>query len=167
MSKSATKELTTIEHPIDKTTGKVDLAIALEMRLKKGKTFQEIADFFHVSPQAVHQRLRDFMTVIQSPEALQAFQNSKQDILSAVEFKLVSQLLDADKLKGASINNIAYALQNVFNMNRLEQDKSTSNVAHALRFEVIEHDKDQGQEQEQWTGAREQVDHNIWDYHRP
>ena len=127
---------------VDKSTGRVDVAIALELRLKKGKTIQEIADHFGVCKQAVSQRLRAFMGILQTPDALKAYQNSKTDILSAVELKLVSQLLDGDKLKDASLNNVAYALQNVFNMNRLEQDKSTSNIALALKFEVIEQDQE-------------------------
>ena len=123
---------------VDSSTGRVDIAIALEMRLKKGMTIEDIAKHFNVSKQAVSQRLRAFIGILQSPEALKAYQNAKTDILSAVELKLVSSLLDADKIKDASLNNVAYALQNVFNMNRLEQDKSTVNLAHALKFEVIE-----------------------------
>lgn len=149
MSKTATQELIPVNNTPDKSTNKIDIAVALEMRLKKGMTFQAIADHFKCHKSAVHQRLRNFLTILQSPEALKAFQNSKQDILSAVEFKLISQLLDANKLKDASVNNIAYALQNVFNMNRLEKGESTANIAHALRFEVIEHDKDDDQEQDQ------------------
>ena len=128
---------------LSKSSGKVDIAIALEMRFKKGKTLQEIADHFGVTTSAVSQRLKNFMTILQDPEALKAWTNTKTEILSAVEIKLVSQLLNADKLKGASLNNVAYALQNVFNMNRLEQDKSTANIAHALRFEVLKPEDEQ------------------------
>lgn len=111
----------------------IDVTKALKLRLEKGLSYDEIGKIFGVTGQAVYQRLNSFKKYIDNPEIIQAFNENKVNILTVVEQELVSNLLAPDKVKKASLNNIAYALQNVSNINRLEQGKSTSNVnIHSL-----------------------------------
>lgn len=111
----------------------IDVGKALKMRIEKCMTYPEISKVFGVSESAVKERLRPFIKYINDPESTKAFCESKSSILSVLEQELVANLLAPDKLEKASINNLAYALQNVSNINRLEQGKSTSNVnIHSL-----------------------------------
>lgn len=125
---------------IDKTTGRVDLAIALDKYYNKGWTFEEIGNLFGVSKQAVAQRMRKFISILQSPDSIKAFRDAKPQILDSIELKLLSQLVDDDKLKDASTNNIAYALKQVHEMGRLEKDLSTANIAEHMTFNVVSPD---------------------------
>jgi predicted DNA-binding protein YlxM (UPF0122 family) len=141
---NALKLLKQAENPTkrepNKVTRKIDVALALDMRLRKGMTFQAIADYFGVNKGSVFQSLKRFLHVIQSPEAVQAFNKSKSQVLDAVELELLSQLVNTNKLKDASTNNIAYALKEVHNMNRLEKDLSTSNISQGIKVMVVGHD---------------------------
>jgi hypothetical protein len=46
-----------------------------------------------------------------------------------MEWTLLRDMVDSDKRKRASLNNVAYAFQNIHNARRLESNQSTSNVA--------------------------------------
>ena len=108
---------------------KVDLAKALKLRFKKGWTFQMIADHFQVKKQTIHNLLYKYSKMLATPAELEGYDNSRADILNGVEWKLIEKLLDTDKLKKASLNNVAYAFQAITTARRLESGKSTANVA--------------------------------------
>lgn len=127
---------------------KIDVARALKLRLKNGLSFDEIALHFSCSRQAVHQALRRFLHVLDHPEAIKAFEDSKAALLTVVEMKLLESLVDKDKLSKASLNNVAYAYDQIHKANRLEQDLSTSNIAEKLIFTVI-HQSDDSEDQAQ------------------
>lgn len=114
---------------LDKPVDKIDVEKALKMRLKNGLTFQEIADHFGVSRQAIHQRLSRFIDILGDADTIKAYEEHKPSLLSAVENKLLQQLIDGDKLEKASLNNAAYAFNTIYQCNRLERGKSTENVS--------------------------------------
>ena len=107
---------------------RVDAVKALRLRMNKGMSFQEIGTQLGVSAQAVQQRLKKLKPLISDPEINQAYESNKAQLLSEVESQLLVQLVDSDKLKDASLNNIAYSFAQVSNFNRLAQDKSTQNL---------------------------------------
>lgn len=47
--------------------------------------------------------------------------------MSAAEEQLIASLLDPDKIAKASLNNVAYAFQQIHTARRLEEGKSTEN----------------------------------------
>jgi predicted DNA-binding protein YlxM (UPF0122 family) len=102
--------------PVKKKVNRVNKGEALELYFCKNKTMQEIADHFGVDISAVSRAIRGFLTVLDNPESIQAYRKSKANILTSVEMKLVSALVNSDKLKDASLNNVAYALQQVSNI---------------------------------------------------
>ena len=135
-----------LTHPPNTQPNRINIGVALEMRLKQGKTVREIAQHFGVSCPAVYMRMRDFRKLLDSPQAIQAYESVRSNLLTAVELKLIQELLTDGKLKDASANNLAYALTQVTNMRRLNDDKSTVNIAHKLEFRVVGHE-DEGEEQ--------------------
>ena len=48
--------------------------------------------------------------------------------MNGVELKMLENLADDGRLKKASVNNLAYAFQNLHNARRLESGQSTANV---------------------------------------
>lgn len=117
---------------------KLDLSDALKLRLTKHWTYQEIGAKYDMSKQAVHDALKPFHDLIQDPEAIQAYQANKAQILTSIEMELAKQLLDVDKLKAASLNNLAYSFQGVYNAGRLERGASTQNISIAGRFMMLQ-----------------------------
>lgn len=105
---------------------KIDVSEALKLRLQKNWTYQEIGDKYNCTKQAVHDALKPFTALIQSPEAIQAYQDNKAQILTSVEMELVKNLLDPAKLKDASLNNTAYSFNTVHAAGRLERNQSSS-----------------------------------------
>ncbi len=107
---------------------KVNIAEALKLRLVNKLSYQTIADRYGVSKPAVFQALKRFLNILAEPDELEAYKNYKVDLLSSVELKLLERLVNDDVMEKASLNNIAYAFQNLFNANRLEAGKSTGNI---------------------------------------
>ena len=110
--------------------GRIDVLKALELRTKKGLTYPEIAKYMGVTKQAVHAALKRFNTLLMQPGELDAFRGAKADLLESAEARLLNEVIDPDKMRKASINNVAYALGQVSNIARLEKGLSTSNVAY-------------------------------------
>ena len=133
-----------------KVVAHIDKAKALELYLKKGMTYEEIGKYFGVCRQAVHNSLKKFKDVIQSKGEISAMRANKAEILDSVELTLINDMMDKDKRKNASLNNVAYALQNVSNMNRLEKGQSTANIQYvdmSATLEEIRREREQLQEQ--------------------
>ncbi len=110
--------------------GRIDVTKALEMRLKRGMTYTEIADYFGVAKQSAHRALKRFSKLIMERGELEAFRTSKADVLEGVEAQLLIDLADPVRREKASLNNVAYALGQVSTLTRLEKGQSTSNVAY-------------------------------------
>lgn len=116
---------TTITEEID---GKIDLTEAFKLRYKHGLSYQQIADRFQVSKQAVHQRLVKISEFLPDKEEIEVYRQLKTEMLDALEYKVYTKMLDENKLKDASFNNLAYGFQQICTQNRLEKGLSTSNV---------------------------------------
>jgi len=117
---------------------KVDVAKALELRVKKGLSFKEISRYFDCSLQAVEQSLSKFTKLLKDDLNIETYKINKADILSSMELTLINDLADEGKRDKASLNNIAYALKEVNNMNRLEQGQATHNVQYADLSDSLE-----------------------------
>lgn len=108
-----------------------DTAKAFELRLK-GLTYEAIGAALcpeqPYTPQTVQGHLHRFQKFIQDPDSARTYEEHRPKILNALEFELVASLADEDALSKASLNNRAYALQQVSNLRRLESGQSTQNL---------------------------------------
>ena len=132
--KKKNSKSTKIVENIDRS---IDVERALKLRIKNRLSFSEIGEQLGVTKQAVQQRLRAFTSYIQDPDIIAAYDSSKPEILSSIEMNLAKLLLDAQKQKGASLNNVAYALGQVHGINRLERNLSTNNSVN-LNVEITD-----------------------------
>jgi len=112
--------------PVNKSFGKIDVSKALKLRIKNHLTYEEIAAHFGCSRQAIYEKLKTFVKYVENPEAIQAFEDNKAEILSSVEQVMISKILDEDKLQKASLNNVAYAFTQIHTANRLQRGQATS-----------------------------------------
>ena len=108
--------------PVD-TKNKITTSDILQLKLQ-GMNLTEIGDKFGISKQAVSQRIKGVFKLLDN-ESLEAYQANKVKILTAVERALIDNLVNKDKLKQASLNNVAYAFGQINNAKRLEQGQPT------------------------------------------
>jgi len=119
---------------------KIDLSLAIEYRYKNNLTYQEIADKFGVSTQAVQQRLSKIIKLLGNPEEISAYDKNRTMILTGIERQLVDQLVEKKKIKSATLGNIAYAMDKVNNIIRLEKGLSTGN--QAVKIEIVQFNRE-------------------------
>ena len=112
----------------DAIAGKIDLTEAFKLRYRHGLSYQQIADRFGVTKQAVHQRLTNISQLLPNHEEIETYRQSKAQMLDALEYKVYNEMLDPDKLKAASFNNLAYGFQNISTQNRLEKGLATDRL---------------------------------------
>ena len=121
----------------------VDVKQALTLRLQNKLSYGKIAELLNCPKSSVHYHLKPFERLISDPTSVDGYFDNKATLLSAVEFNLAKELLDKDKLKSASINNIAYAFNTVAQQGHLARGEATQNIQyHVLSQSVEEMDKD-------------------------
>jgi hypothetical protein len=109
----------------------LDVGKALKLRLASPfLSYEDIGKMCGgVSKQAVCKALKPFLNIIDNPEAREAYRANKSEVLESVQLKLVSEMVDPEKVEKASINNLAYAAGQLDNMIRLDRGESTANIA--------------------------------------
>jgi hypothetical protein len=90
---------------------------------------RDIALAEQVSPRTVANVLEDFKPVFKEIPNLPKFKECKADLLDAALLVLLKSMMQQEKLEKASVNNLAYAAQQMYTMARLERGQSTSNNA--------------------------------------
>jgi len=116
----------------------LDLKRIVKLRLINKLSYREIAAQLNCSPQAVSQRVGSLAALLKSPEILESYQDNKANLLESAQVELVTNMLDSDKLKKASVNNLAYAAQSLDNMIRLQRGETTSNIGFADYSKALE-----------------------------
>ena len=132
------KKLKSNDHPgqLDKLIDKNVLTEIFKLRFKNKLTFKEIGKIYNVSPQAIHQRIKSLIKLLNNPDLDQAYADNRVDLLNSAERILLSTLIESDKLKDASLNNVAYSLKQIHDMRRINADLSTGN--EAIKIEVVQ-----------------------------
>ncbi len=103
----------------------IPIAKIIELRNKE-LSYQEIASILGCSLQNIHQRLQPFR---QSIEYLQAIKDNRADTLTVIGDSILTSLNHKDLQKASAYQKVGMAGL-LHNMERLERDKSTANVAH-------------------------------------
>ena len=118
----------TLDKPVARKS-QVNILEALDLRLKHKHTYQEIANKYNVSKQAIEQALRKFISIIKTPEQLRAYDSKENDILKSIELELLINMVDSDKIKKATQGNLGYVYKNIRTERRLNEGKSTHNLS--------------------------------------
>ena len=133
---------------------------AIALRLK-GMTYQQIADKYGVHPSTIHEQLQGVFALI-DPQRLEAYQDYRTTILSAVELAILDLLTDKDKREKASLNNVAYTFTQLHQARRLESGQSTQNLALHQIVEAMERErKKEPKELTEETAENERQPENV------
>lgn len=109
-----------------------DTPKAVKLRYNQGLSYAQIAKLMDCSKSTVGAALRPFERLMKHNGDVKAFVQNHSTILEGVLMEFVSAMQDPAKLKSATLNNLSYSYDRIFNALRLLQDKSTVNVAHAV-----------------------------------
>ena len=129
--------------PIDKVVDKVfpvfNLPEAIKLRLNKHYTYQMIADHFGMKRPTVHTRLRRFMSILDTPDSAESYNEVRQKLFTAAEIKLLEKIVDSKTLKDASLNNAAFAFDKIYQANRIERGLNTdpSNSDNPVNKQIL------------------------------
>ncbi len=118
------------KQPAVKNT-KWDRAKALQMMMVQGLGVCQIARQMGVKHQSITEGLKRFKGFLENIDIVPAYSANKTKFLDSAEVTLLKDMMDDDRRASASLNNVAYAYQQVANQNRLEQGKSTVNINYA------------------------------------
>jgi predicted DNA-binding protein (UPF0251 family) len=147
-SKKDVQRLDKNQATIDKDVDKINLVEALQLRFVNKLTYKQIGEKYGVSAQAVEQRISRFKEKFGDSEEIQQYTSNRDGILTVVEREILSRIVDPSKLEKATINNLAYAFQQVFNARRLEEGKSTANL-HGIYGLVLQLDREERNQSKQ------------------
>lgn len=114
---------------LERNHKQLDLVQAYKLRVVNRLSFAEIAKALGVPKSSVHAALQRLQKLVPDPDVVRAYEEVRPTLLTAVEQRLIASLTDEAAIEKASLNNRAYAFQQVFNARRLEQGKSTENMA--------------------------------------
>ena len=115
--------------PETETRQPVDLLKAYKLRVQHGLTYQQIADATGQPKSSIHRALTDLMTLLDDPERLQHYEDARPKLFTAVEERLMQSLVDEEVIEKASLRDRAVTFGIVHDKRRLEDGKSTSNLA--------------------------------------
>lgn len=112
---------------------KFDHSAALELAVQ-GWRYSEIAARYKVSESAVKQALAKYQHLLNDlqPGMIEAYRAKRSDLFTLVEQELMASLMDPQAMAKASLNNRAYAFQQIHTARRLEEEKSTANSSSVL-----------------------------------
>lgn len=100
----------------------------LELKTK-GLSHLEIAKVAECHPATVTKCVQRFKEFFDEVETAEGYQDLRQKVLNATEFKLLRSVADDSAIEKAPLNQRAYALKEVHNMRRLDANLSTSNTS--------------------------------------
>ncbi len=102
----------------------VDVSSALDLRLNHHLSYAEIAAIQEVSPQAIHQKIKNLLP----PAELDTYKNHRADILAGIQARLL-RAVDDDRLDKTPVGSLVLAACQLYDKERLERGMSTSNMA--------------------------------------
>jgi hypothetical protein len=113
------------------------------MMLERGKTYEEIGDYFGLAKSTVHVKMAGFRALL-SPTHVEAFRQRQPAILTATRMRVLDVLNRSLDEPDAHRKNSPYQLAGTHHWlhsdERLERDQSTANVALHELVEGVERD---------------------------
>lgn len=116
----------------------------------------DIAKRQNVTPGAISHALRPYKELLINKDLVKNHEHNRQNKLTIIESLLTQNLINPEKLKDASLNNIAYAFRQVFDAGRLERGQSTANLS--LFHHIIESAADDWQRELKEAEGNEQAE---------
>ena len=131
----------------------------LEMKLH-GWSERQIGAYYGKAGPTIHEKLKKAKELCRwlDGEVLEAYRKHRIDLFTAAEWKILSSMLEDDKLEKASGNNLGYMFTQIYQARRLEVGQSTSNIA---LHEIVEAMEREGSEKKRPSLAEGEPDEDL------
>lgn len=106
-----------------------DVLKAYRLRVLNHLSYQEIADQLGEPKSSVYKALAQLVALTHDQERLRQYEEIRPALLSAAEERMIASLVDEETIAKASLNNRAYAFQQLHTARRLETGQSTQNMS--------------------------------------
>jgi len=113
----------------------IDVVGLAALRFQRKLSFDDIAKITDIPKATAYKKIKDLEAIF-NPEAIEAYERNKPEILSAVEKALVSDMLDPVRREKASLNNTAYAFQQIYQANRNSRGLAGSITEHRQAYDI-------------------------------
>lgn len=113
-------------HPRQKP--RINLSEALSLYFQRHWSSTDIANRYGVSRQAVEKAIKKVIAL--DPEGNQAYKQNRSEVLTAVELKLLNEMVAPNKLKKATSGNCAYAFDKIALHRRLQDGEATAIISY-------------------------------------
>ena len=123
------QELTTKNTKIDKRTKngkKLDLSEVIKLKDVNNLSYNQIGKQLGYSGPYIHKAYNKFKDLVQDTDTSNNFSDNRVRILSSIEMNMLQDMVDKDKRTKASLNNVAYAFNQIHTARRLEEGKGTA-----------------------------------------
>jgi len=104
---------------------------ALTLKYLHGLSDNAAAKQLDAPIRTIQRNIAAIEKILRPIEKVETYVQKRVSILTAIELKIIEHMADAGVLKRASINNLAYAFQQIHTARRLEEGKSTANIQYA------------------------------------
>lgn len=95
-----------------------DVLKAYRLRVLNHLSYQEIADQLGEPKSSVYKALGQLVSLTHDHEGMEQYEEIRPALLSAAEERLLASLVDEETIEKASLNNRAYAFQQLHNARR-------------------------------------------------
>jgi len=116
----------------------LDVGKALKLRLYNNLSYQEIGDKLGFHKTTVFYALKPFKDLLKNPAQIQAYRENKAQLLDAAQMELLSQITNEEKLKKATLGNIAYGIGQIDNITRAERGLPNVTVNYHVLLDKVE-----------------------------
>ena len=96
---------------------------------KKNLPAADIAKVINKSPQTVSRAIKKFGEYFECLDEVEDYRANKSELLDAAELRILKSMMEGDKISKATLNQAAYAFQQLHNAGRLERGQATNITA--------------------------------------
>ena len=105
---------------------KLDIMQVLKLRDVHGLKWADISKQLGYSEPYIIKVYQDFRKIMPSHEISESYDANRTNLLSGMEYKMLQNMSNEDKLQKASLNNVAYAFNQIHSARRLEEGKGVA-----------------------------------------
>ena len=120
-----------------KSKQKLDIMDAIQLKVTNKLSLSKISAITNIPRSTIHKKYQDVIELFDA-DKINDYEAKKPEVLSGMERVLIREMMDRDKLKSASLNNVAYTFTQVSNANKLSRGQATQIVDAGQNIRDIE-----------------------------
>ena len=125
-----------------KANQKLDIMDAIQLRVVNKLSLAKVSTITGIPKSTIDKKYKDVIELFDA-DKINDYEIKKPEVLSGMERVLIREMMDKNKLKNASLNNVAYTFAQVSNANKLARGQATQILDAGKNIQDIEELKTQ------------------------